>query len=178
MCLFPTGYDLSPKALTVLFNRFAKKRSYMNLDDFAASLSRVKIMDGELTLHKYPTWLLFEASLCILCYAAYACPHWFPPDTFKRMSRGASAVHLSKDDVSECHRALEGGREGGKLMGGERIGSTFSCVYTYITRNLLYEIHLLQYTLQKITSFSHLSEHSSSKSRWMPNSPTFNILLL
>jgi len=39
------GYDLSAKALNNLFNRFAKKRKYMNLDDFASCLSRVKIMD-------------------------------------------------------------------------------------------------------------------------------------
>lgn len=46
--LHSAGYDLSAKALNILFNRFAKKRKYMNLDDFAACLSRVKIMDGEL----------------------------------------------------------------------------------------------------------------------------------
>ena len=46
------GYDLSPRAVTVLFNRFAKKRKYMNLDDFAACLSRVKIMDGKLNLRR------------------------------------------------------------------------------------------------------------------------------
>eukprot|EP00731_Ephydatia_muelleri_P022871 Em0015g454a len=38
------GYELSAQALTTLFNRFSKKRRYMNLDDFAACLSRVKIM--------------------------------------------------------------------------------------------------------------------------------------
>lgn len=32
--------------MRILFNRFAKKRSYMNIDDFSACLSRVKIMDG------------------------------------------------------------------------------------------------------------------------------------
>ena len=42
------GYNLSQKALTILFNRFAKKRKFMNLDDFASCLSRVKIMDGGL----------------------------------------------------------------------------------------------------------------------------------
>ncbi len=44
---FQPGYDISPKAIGILFNRFAKKRKYMNLDDFAACLSRVKIMNGE-----------------------------------------------------------------------------------------------------------------------------------
>ena len=42
------GYDLSPQALSILFNRFAKKRKYMNFDDFAACLSRVKMMTGKL----------------------------------------------------------------------------------------------------------------------------------
>ena len=42
------GYNLSQKALTILFNRFAKKRKFMNLDDFSSCLSRVKIMDGGL----------------------------------------------------------------------------------------------------------------------------------
>ena len=42
---FP-GYEISTEAMRILFNRFAKKRSYMNIDDFSACLSRVKIMDG------------------------------------------------------------------------------------------------------------------------------------
>lgn len=41
------GYDLSAQATSILFNRFAKHRRYMNIDDFAACLSRVKIMDGK-----------------------------------------------------------------------------------------------------------------------------------
>ena len=41
-----SGYELSAQSLTILFNRFSKKRKYMNLDDFAACLSRVKIMTG------------------------------------------------------------------------------------------------------------------------------------
>jgi Ca2+-binding EF-hand superfamily protein len=57
-------YDISPKAMNVLFNRFARKRKYMGLDDFCSCLSRVKIMS----------------------------------DTYKKMSRGGSSVHLSKDD--------------------------------------------------------------------------------
>ena len=32
--------------MSILFNRFARKRKYMMLDDFAACLSRIKIMDG------------------------------------------------------------------------------------------------------------------------------------
>ena len=42
------GYEISSEAMRILFNRFAKKRSYMNIDDFSACLSRVKIMDGKL----------------------------------------------------------------------------------------------------------------------------------
>ena len=42
-----TGYSLSPKALNILFNRFARRRQYMKIDDFAACLSRVKIMSGK-----------------------------------------------------------------------------------------------------------------------------------
>jgi Ca2+-binding EF-hand superfamily protein len=57
-------YDISPKAMNILFNRFARKRKYMGLDDFCSCLSRVKIMS----------------------------------DTYKKMSRGGSSVHLSKDD--------------------------------------------------------------------------------
>ena len=48
----PPGYDISTKAMSILFNRFAKKRSYMGLDDFCSCLSRVKIMNGE-RLHDY-----------------------------------------------------------------------------------------------------------------------------
>lgn len=39
------GYGLSPTAINILFNRFARRRKYMQLDDFCSCLSRVKIMD-------------------------------------------------------------------------------------------------------------------------------------
>ena len=42
------GYEISPDAMLVLFNRFARKRRHMHIDDFASCLSRVKVMDGEL----------------------------------------------------------------------------------------------------------------------------------
>ena len=41
-----SGYDISQKAMQILFNRFAKRRQYMALDDFCSCLSRVKIMSG------------------------------------------------------------------------------------------------------------------------------------
>ncbi len=44
--LYP-GYVISSDAMAVFFNRFARKRRHMHLDDFASCLSRVKIMDGE-----------------------------------------------------------------------------------------------------------------------------------
>ena len=47
-CFSVPGYEISSEAMRILFNRFAKKRSYMNIDDFSACLSRVKIMDGKL----------------------------------------------------------------------------------------------------------------------------------
>ena len=37
----------SQKAMTILFNCFAKRRQYMNLDDFCSCMSRVRIMNGE-----------------------------------------------------------------------------------------------------------------------------------
>lgn len=40
------GYKLSAEAFNILFNRFARHRKYMNIDDFAACLSRIKIMNG------------------------------------------------------------------------------------------------------------------------------------
>ena len=40
------GFELSTSNLNILFNRFSKKRKYMNIDDFAACVSRVTIMDG------------------------------------------------------------------------------------------------------------------------------------
>jgi Ca2+-binding EF-hand superfamily protein len=39
------GYDLSLGNINILFNRFARKRKYMHLDDFAACLCRVKTME-------------------------------------------------------------------------------------------------------------------------------------
>jgi Ca2+-binding EF-hand superfamily protein len=39
------GYDLSLGNINILFNRFARKRKYMQLDDFAACLCRVKTME-------------------------------------------------------------------------------------------------------------------------------------
>ena len=33
--------------MNILFNRFARKRKYMGLDDFCSCLSRVKIMSGK-----------------------------------------------------------------------------------------------------------------------------------
>ena len=44
------GYPISEEAFSILFNRFAKRRQYMNIDDFAACLSRVKIMNGVLII--------------------------------------------------------------------------------------------------------------------------------
>lgn len=49
--MFSLGYNLSPEAVNILFNRFARHRKYMNIDDFAACLSRVKIMNGRLHAH-------------------------------------------------------------------------------------------------------------------------------
>ncbi|XP_064392675.1 calpain-9-like [Halichondria panicea] len=55
------GYEISPDAMLVLFNRFARKRRHMHIDDFASCLSRVKVMDdtfkkrskgGRVTLNK------------------------------------------------------------------------------------------------------------------------------
>lgn len=53
------GYPLSSEALNILFNRFARKRKYMKLDDFAACLSRVKIMNG-LCIHVYSWSLIID----------------------------------------------------------------------------------------------------------------------
>lgn len=85
--LHSTGYDLSAKALNNLFNRFAKKRKYMNLDDFASCLSRVKIMDGELLV-------------ALRQLQEYWCFVVFLLDTYKKMSRGGASVNLSKDEVT------------------------------------------------------------------------------
>lgn len=45
---FYVGYELSPTAVSILFNRFARRRKFMQIDDFCACLSRVKIMSGML----------------------------------------------------------------------------------------------------------------------------------
>ncbi len=42
----PIGYDLSAAAYDKLFYRFARRRSYLRIDDFVACICRVKIMTG------------------------------------------------------------------------------------------------------------------------------------
>ena len=80
-----SGYDLSPRNVTILFNRFAKHRRYMNIDDFAACLSRVKIMNGELCM----TGKIQGTQFAFLS---------LQQDTFKKHS-GGGMVTLSKDQV-------------------------------------------------------------------------------
>ena len=59
-----SGYPLSPEAFKILFNRFATKRKYMKLDDFAACLSRMKIMNGNMTVNGR----LVQLKCCYLLY--------------------------------------------------------------------------------------------------------------
>ena len=68
--MLSAGYELSAQSLNILFNRFSKKRKYMNLDDFAACLSRVKIMSGGCAFCENEWWE------CPLCYNEWwwVCP--------------------------------------------------------------------------------------------------------
>ena len=60
--LYCTGYDISTKAMTIMFNRFARKRKSMHLDDFCSCLSRVKIMDGMSLLINSKLWYVYLAN--------------------------------------------------------------------------------------------------------------------
>ena len=61
--------------MQILFYRFAKRRRYMNFDDFAACLSRLKIMDGEasqdihfVSVQSYIVFLLRKCTNLLICF--------------------------------------------------------------------------------------------------------------
>ena len=113
------GYGLSPTALNILFNRFARKRKYMGIDDFCSCLSRIKIMDGTYSSMSYTSPLnhTLIPPLTSVWYNLHCMvvPHvlifirtrpYFVflslliLDTYQRASKGGSSVTLSKDEVS------------------------------------------------------------------------------